>query len=242
MTYKCVIVDDEELARELIQSHLEEFPDFEVISTCKNAIEARMVLQEHQIDLLFLDIEMPVLKGTDFYKNLIHKPHVIFTTAHRDYAIEGYELDAVDYLLKPITIDRFFKGIEKFINHRVGKTQPSSSSYSPPTSTTAPPFIFISKDRKQVRLHLDTILFIESLKDYIAIHTTTGKYTIKYSITGFLKQLDPRFLRIHRSYIVNTDKIAAFTKQDVEIGQQEIPIGETYKEEVELFFNGAKNP
>lgn len=238
MKYKCVIVDDEALARELIQSHVEELSDFEVLAICKNAIEARKVLQQNAVDLLFLDIEMPVLKGTDFYKNLMHKPNVIFTTAHRNYAIEGFDLNAVDYLLKPITFERFFRAIEKFVNQRRPPAVPPPPSASS-TVVSPPAFIFIPKDRKQVKLHLDTIIFIESLKDYISIHTPTEKHTIKYSMTAFLRQLDRRFLRTHRSFIVNSDKVTAYTKQDVEIGRREIPIGETYKEDVERFFKNG---
>lgn len=232
MKYKCAIVDDEALARELIESHLSEFSDFEIVAICKNAIEARKILQENQIDLLFLDIEMPVLKGTDFYQNLLNKPNVIFTTAHRNYAVEGFNLNAVDYLLKPITFERFFKAIEKFMDQRAPKCSPPAPS---PIPTPYNPYIFISKDRKQVKLSLETILFIESLKDYITIHTTTQKHTIKYSITAFTKLLDKRFLRIHRSFVINTDKVTAYTKQDIEIGKLEIPIGETYKKVLEQF-------
>lgn len=113
--YKCVIVDDEELARNLIQNHLNQLDDFEIVAICESAIEASKVLQQQQVDLLFLDIELPVLRGTDFFKNLINKPKVIFTTAYRDYALDGFDLNAVDYLLKPITFGRFFKAIEKFL-------------------------------------------------------------------------------------------------------------------------------
>ena len=118
MAYKCLIIDDEELARELIETHLSLLTDFEVVASCASAIEARKVLQEHSVDLLFLDIEMPVLKGTHFFKNLLHKPSVIFTTAYRDYALDGFELNAVDYLLKPITFERFFNATEKFLNQQ----------------------------------------------------------------------------------------------------------------------------
>jgi len=116
MKYKCLVVDDEELARGLIENHLSQLPQFEVIASCASALEARGIIQESQIDLIFLDIEMPVLKGTDFFKNLIQKPKVVFTTAYRDYAIDGFELNAVDYLLKPITFQRFLKLQKNFLN------------------------------------------------------------------------------------------------------------------------------
>lgn len=233
MTYTCVIVDDEELARELMENHLSQLSDFKLVATCESAIEASKVLQQQQIDLLFLDIEMPVLKGTDFFKNLIHKPHVIFTTAHRDYALDGFELNAVDYLLKPITFGRFFKAIEKFLELQTTKqTQPISVETS-----TKPDSIFIRKDRKQVKVFFNDILYIESIKDYIKINLKDENHMIKHSITSFLELLDERFLRTHRSYIVNKDKITAYTKHDVEIGSIEIPISESYKAKVEDSFN-----
>lgn len=222
--YKCVIVDDEELARNLIQNHLSQLNGFEILAVCESAIEASSVLQQNQVDLLFLDIEMPVLKGTDFFNNLINKPKVIFTTAHRDYALDGFELNAVDYLLKPITFGRFFKAVEKFLALQPIVKQESDLS---PSSTSD--FIFIRKDRKQVKVFFDDILYVESVKDYIKIHFENEFYMVKYSITAFLKELDSRFLRIHRSFIVNKNKITAYTKYDVEIGEVEIPIGESYK-------------
>lgn len=226
MMYKCVIVDDEELARNLIQNHLSQLDDFEVVAICESAIEASKVLQQEEVDLLFLDIEMPVLRGTDFFKNLIHKPKVIFTTAHRDYALDGFELNAVDYLLKPITFGRFFKAIEKFLE--LQPTQKRESNLSENGSNIES--MFIRKDRKQVKVFLDDILYIESVKDYIRIHTKDENHMIKHSMTSFLELLDTRFLRVHRSYIVNQDKITAYTKHDIEIGKIEIPIGERYKD------------
>jgi len=223
--YKCLIVDDEAWARDLIEGHLAQLADFELVASCSSAIEANRLLKEHSIDLLFLDIEMPVLKGTDFFKNLVHKPSVIFTTAHRNYALDGFDLNAVDYLLKPITFDRFFKATEKFLNQN--RTAKIVSSESDTSKRNA--YIFIRKNRKQVKVFLEEINYIESLKDYIQIHLTTEKHVVKYSISSFQALLDERFLRIHRSFIVNMDKITAYTKQDVEIGRIEIPIGESYR-------------
>lgn len=228
MSYKCVIIDDEELARELIETHLKQLDNFELVASCKSAIEASSILKEHQVDLLFLDIEMPVLKGTDFFKNLLNKPKVIFTTAYRNYAIEGFELNAVDYLLKPIVFQRFFKAIEKFLA--------SENTYKTTNKTEKTfinkDFIYIRNERKQVKIKFDDILYIESLKDYIKIHLTDRNYITKYSISAFYRELDNRFLRTHRSYIVNQNKITAYTKNDIEIGDFEIPIGENYKQDV----------
>lgn len=226
MKYRCIIVDDEELARELIETHLKQFDQFRILATCKSAIEASKVLATQQVDLLFLDIEMPVLKGTDFLKSLNNVPKVIFTTAYRDYAIEGFELNAVDYLLKPIVFGRFFKAIQKFLE----SVQPMVSN----VVETHPlkDYIYVQADRKNIKVELDHILFVESLKDYVKIHLAEGSLLTKNGITAFHEQLDSRFLRIHRSYLVNKNAVTAFTKQDIEIDGIELPIGDSYKEGV----------
>ncbi len=226
--YKCIIVDDEELARELIQTHLSQLPGFELLASCESAIEASKILQKQSVDLLFLDIEMPVLKGTDFFKNMVNKPKVIFVTAYRDYALDGFELNAIDYLLKPITFGRFFNAIEKFKASQHINAE-HSAVLSPKTD-----HIFVTKDRKQVKVVFDNILYIESIKDYVTIHQTDTKITTKFSMSAFEKLLDQRFVRIHRSYIINRDKITAYTKQDVEIEQIELPIGNNYKKYLAL--------
>ena len=218
MKYKCIIVDDEELARELIESHLSKFNDFELIASCDSALEAHQVLKTQEVDLIFLDIKMPVLKGTAFFKDLTTKPKVIFTTAYREYAVEGFELNATDYLLKPITFSRFFKAIERFTENV--------------KSAKKDDYIYVQANKKNVKILFDAILYIESIKDYIRIHTENEKIMIKHGLNTFLEKLDNRFLRVHRSYIVNTDKITAFTKKDIEIGTIEIVIGDYYKADV----------
>ncbi|TPN88958.1 LytR/AlgR family response regulator transcription factor [Aquimarina algicola] len=226
MKYTCLIVDDEELARDLIKNHLDQLDHFELVGMCESAIEASQILKNQKIDLLFLDIEMPVLRGTDFFRNIINKPNVIFTTAYRDYAVDGFELNAIDYLLKPITFSRFFKAIEKFlelqssksINHLIDIKEDQKRDY-----------IFVRKERKQVKIFFDEILCVESVRDYIKIKTESGNHLVKYSLTAFIENLDNNFIRTHRSYVVNIKKITAYTKNDVEIGKIEIPIGERYK-------------
>lgn len=226
MLYKCLIVDDESLARELIETHLSQLDNFKLIASCSSALEAHKVLQSETIDLIFLDIEMPVLKGTDFLKILKHKPKVIFTTAYRDYAIEGFDLNAVDYLLKPITFLRFFQAIEKF-------TEANKSSITLVENTTIDEaYIFVQSNKKNIKVLFDDVNYIESIKDYIKIHLQDASIMVKHGITAFQERLDTRFLRVHRSYIVNTTKITAFTKQDIEIGNKEIPIGDFYKANV----------
>jgi len=225
--YRCVVIDDEALGRELIATHLNQLDQFQLVASCASAIEASEVLQRETVDLLFLDIEMPVLKGTDFYQGLLHKPKVIFTTAYRDYAVDGFELEAVDYLLKPIVFARFFKAIERFLaaqNNGAAKDE----------TVTAPSieFIFVRVNRKNVRLVLSDVLFVQSLKDYVQVHTSNGVFTVKDSISNFTKQLSPDFVRVHRSYVVNRQRVSAVTRYDVEIGDVEIPISDSYRDSV----------
>ncbi len=227
MSYQCVIIDDEPLARELLEGYLEKIPDFELVASCPSAIDASTILSKNKVDLLFLDIEMPLLKGTDFFKNLVHKPEVIFTTAYRDYAIDGFELNALDYLLKPIFFERFFQAIQKFLKQadKVGVGDSSETIISKSA------YLFVNKAKKQIKVVFDDILYAESLKDYIKIHLKgEDPLLVKESISAFEQRLDHRFIRLHRSYIVNSEKITAYTKNDVEIGRMEIPIGNNYKD------------
>lgn len=219
--YKCIVVDDEELARRLIKRHLSELEDFELVASCESAIEALKIIKEESIDLMFLDIEMPLLKGTDFLKNLNQKPKVIFTTAYREYALEGFELNVVDYLLKPINFTRFLKAIEKFLESTNKVIESSVSKY-----------IYIQSNKKNIKIVLDDVLYIESLKEYVQIHFKNRKVIFKGGITAFEQKLDHHFVRVHRSYIVNINKITAYTKSDIEIERIEIPIGDSYKDRV----------
>ncbi|MBB6521139.1 LytR/AlgR family response regulator transcription factor [Pseudoteredinibacter isoporae] len=221
--YQCLIVDDESLGRELIAAHLQQLPQFDIVSMCSSAIEASQILNQKSIDLLFLDIEMPVLKGTDFYGSLTHKPKVIFTTAHRDYALDGFELEAVDYLLKPITFSRFFKAVERFLAQQESPKVSSSSVAS---------HLFVRCDRKEVKIYFDDVLYIRGLKDYIEIHTTKRKLVVKSSLSSFFEKLPSHFIKTHRSYIVNPAHISAYTKHDIEIDDREIPIGDSFQDDV----------
>jgi two-component system LytT family response regulator len=221
-TIKCLIVDDEKLARSLIAAHLKQMNGFELVGSCASAIEASQYLNEQHIDLMFLDIEMPVLKGTDFYQSLSHKPSVIFTTAYREYAIDGFELEAVDYLLKPITFARFFKAIERF----KGRKLTASTAVNQPTSPQE--HIFIRCDRKTVKVNLSEICYIQAMKDYLQIHTRQETLVTKATLKGLLASLPHEFIQVHRSYVINQHQITAFTNHDIELGECEIPIGETY--------------
>jgi len=222
---RCLLVDDEPLAISLLQKHVKQLDFLEVTATCPNALKALEVLKKSEIDLMFLDIRMPAISGIDFLKMLHHPPKVIITTAYREYALDGYDLDIVDYLLKPITFDRFFKAIERYMRND-NLTVPSSTSL-----TDAQAALYIKSAHKNVRLNPDDILYMESMKDYVKICTAEGTITTKYKISDMDAQLTGKgFLRVHRSFIINMKHLTAFTASDVEIGKIEIPIGESYKE------------
>lgn len=229
MNAKCVIIDDEPLAIELIKDHISKFSDLEIVGTASNAIEGFELLKAQQVDLIFLDIQMPMLTGIEFLKSLSDSPKVIFTTAYREYALESYELEVVDYLLKPISFDRFFKAINKYF-----KTTESKSAAIPagPGPEEDSGYIYVNMNKKHYKVLFADILYAESIKDYVRIHTAHAKIVTKDKISDFANKLPPHFLRTHRSYIVNTQKITAFTNQDIEIGDLEIPIGISYKQNV----------
>jgi DNA-binding LytR/AlgR family response regulator len=224
---QCIIIDDEPLARALIEAHIDKIPNLEVIANCVNALEGFEVLKSRQVDLIFLDIQMPLLTGIEFLKSLSNPPKVIFTTAYREYAIESYELEVVDYLLKPISFDRFFKAINKYF-----KTVDSQEKKEVEVSEKDSAFMYVNANKKHHKVLFSEILYAESLKDYIQIHTKEATIVTKDKISDFEKKLPKCFLRIHRSYIVNKDKITAYTSHDIEIGKLEIPIGVSYKKQV----------
>lgn len=227
-TIKCIAIDDEPLALEVIQAHIAQIPDLELLATFPNPVEASAILQTAEIDLLFLDIEMPLVSGIDFLKSLHNPPKVIFTTAYRNYALESYELDVVDYLLKPISFARFFKAVNKYKNTN-GTTVSATTSQE---DNNTHDHIYVNANKKFVKTRFEDILYVESVKDYIRIHTKEQRIMTKESLSQFEQKLPKGFLRIHRSFIVNLAKVTAFTKVDVEINALEIPIGASYKEKV----------
>lgn len=232
-----MIVDDEPLALDVLETFIQRLDNLVLVCRCNNAVEAYNCLQSEHIDLLFLDIQMPKLTGIDFLKSLANPPKVIFTTAYRDYAVEGFELNAVDYLLKPIAFKRFLKAVSKVTAPEPQAIQaapaPASVQIAPAGQGYQEAFIYLKADKKMVKVMLSDILFIESLKDYIRVKTET-KEIISYQKISFLEEKLPtdKFLRIHRSFIVALDKIQAFSASAVDIGQTEIPIGRFYKNEV----------
>jgi len=226
----CLLVDDEPLAMDVIASYLEKVTGFEVVAKCKNALEAFEILQTQEIDLIFLDIQMPQLNGIEFVKTLTNPPKIIFTTAHRDYAIEGFELDAIDYLLKPISFGRFMKAINKIQRKPAVATIVTPESI--PVSSNTVPFLYIKMDKKILKVYLDKISYIESQKDYVRIVLEDDNDVVTKQKISYLEQRLPsgQFLRIHRSYIVAVNKITAFSSINIEIDKIELPIGRSYKQ------------
>lgn len=231
MGIKCMVVDDEPLAIRVLEKHIMKVPDLELVATFDNAIDAGQFLQNESIDLLFLDIQMPVVTGIDFIKNTRIQPKVILTTAYREYALEGYELDIIDYLLKPISFIRFYKAINKYRVLYTTKTPTIKSS----EMDIASDHIFVNSNKMMIRIAFNDMLFVDSIKDYVRIHTATDTIITKDKISAFVQKLPSNFLRVHRSYIINTEKIAALTAKDVVLlGGMEIPIGASYKEKMKL--------
>jgi len=226
----CIIADDEALAREVIGSHVSKIDRLHIVTTCNNGAAVFNALKTHKTDLLFLDIEMPHLTGIELLRTLKNPPAVIITTAYREYALEGYELNVIDYLLKPISFERFLKAIDKYeLLANAGNNQPAAPVVDTVKTSDGEAFIYIKSNKKMIRLMLKDILFIEGLKDYVKIHTN-GQSLITYqTLTYFDEKLPANsFIRVHRSYIVSADHISAYTASHIEIGKVSIPIGNTY--------------
>jgi DNA-binding LytR/AlgR family response regulator len=227
----CLAVDDEPPALEVLKKFIKSVHTLELAATCADAIEAINFLQTKPVDLIFLDIKMPELLGTDFIRSLKNPPRVIFTTAFRKYAIEGFELDAVDYLLKPISFDRFLRAVNKVMQTSLSDTK--AGDETPNRNPGFPGYISFRSDRKMIKVALNDILYIESIKDYIKVITAAGTIITKQSISSVVEMLPGEmFIRIHRSYIVSVNKIESYNNELVWIGKQELPISRMYRHEV----------
>jgi len=238
MKTRCLIVDDEPLARELIRAHVEKLENFEIVDQCGDAMKALNVLREKQVDLIFMDIQMPQITGIDFLKTLKHPPKVIITTAYREYALEGFELDVVDYLLKPITFERFLKSVNKYYQITQDEVQVITNSAA--DRITDESFIYIRENKKVVKIHLSEIRYIEGLSEYVQIFTEKRKIITKTSMVQMEEKLpSDSFLRIHKSFIVSIGKIEAFTANTIEIQGKELPIGRSFKNGVLSALNFA---
>lgn len=231
MKIKTLIVDDEPHALEVIEQYAANFDELEIVAKCNNAIEAFQIVKQHKIDLIFLDIKMPGLTGTDFIRSLKNPPKVIFTTAYQDYALEGFDLNAVDYLLKPIAFDRFLQAIDKLLTLIKGNPQKISIAEKP-ADQKSDVFLYLRVERKMVKVNVKEIYWVESLKDYIKVILKDRVLISKQKIS-LLEELLPKnqFVRIHRSFIVSIAKIEGFHSYAVEVLGKELPIGRNYKTE-----------
>jgi len=230
----CLIVDDEELARNLVENYVNRLPHLNIVGKCANPFEAMQALQEDRVDLIFLDIQMPELTGIEFLKTLSQKPMVIFTTAYKEYAMQGYELDVVDYLLKPFRFERFLQAVNK-ASKQIKTLTPNEGNNVAASSTEEKQkdYILVKSDYKVFRLFYKDIYYIESMREYVAYHTAEGR-TLSL---GSLKKLESelpleQFMRIHKSYIANKTKIKALEGNMVHLGETKLPIGASYKDEV----------
>jgi len=216
---KCVVVDDEPMAREILETYIAKTPNLELIANCKNASEAILFLQENVVDVFFLDINMPEISGLSLAKLINQKVQIIFTTAYREYAIDGFNLNVVDYLLKPISFDRFLQAVQK-----VGQSEITEKNTD---------FMFVRSDRKMVKIDFNSVLYIESLSDYVKIFTSEKTIVIRETISSLEEKLpSKKFIRIHRSFIISLQNITSYTNEFIEINQKALPISRSYKESV----------
>jgi DNA-binding LytR/AlgR family response regulator len=235
---KVIIVDDEPLAQDVLETYVEKVPDLHLVKKCSNALEANETLKTEEIDLMFLDIQMPQLTGIDFLKTLVNPPTVIFTTAYPNYAIEGFELNALDYLLKPISLDRFMKAVNKAteqinIQRKISDNEASSTN----EGKVAEDFTFVKADKKLVKVNYDNVIYIEGLKDYVIIRQDDDRVITLQTMKSLESKLPTEiFRRIHRSYIVNLNRINAIVGNMVEVIEKgkakHLPIGKNYREEL----------
>lgn len=236
-----IIVDDEPLAQDVLETYIEKVPDLKLMAKCSNAFEANEALKEHDIDLMFLDIQMPQLTGIDFLKTLSKPPQVVFTTAYPNYAIEGFELNALDYLLKPISVDRFMKAVNKAIE-QIELQRKDTEPAAAPAEADGPDFFFVKADKKLVKVKFDDIIYIEGLKDYVIIRMDDSRVITLQTMKSLEEKLPSEiFRRIHRSYIVNLDRINAVVGNMIEVTEKgkakHLPIGKNYREELLALIN-----
>ncbi|MEN8139428.1 MAG: LytTR family DNA-binding domain-containing protein [Bacteroidota bacterium] len=224
MNSRCIIVDDEPLAIKVIEGFLSNIKTFDIVATFTNPMDALEIIQSGDIDVVFLDINLPLINGMELIKTLHNPPLIVITTAYREYAVESFELDVLDYLVKPIPFNRFMKAVNKINSALSNKTGSIEDNRD---------HIFINIDKKMVKIYLDEILYVESLKDYIKINTSTGKHVVHQTLTSFTDMLPPEtFIRTHRSFTISIPKVEAVVGNTVEIEGNQIPIGRNYVQEV----------
>jgi len=221
LTIRCVVTDDEPVARKGLQGYIEKISFLDLVAVCEDAIQLNTVLKQEQVDLLFLDIEMPYITGIEFLKNLSHSPKVIFTTAYERYAIQGYELDVLDYLLKPISADRFLKAVNK------------AYDYFQTKQNNEQPYFFVKTDNKLEKIQFAEILFVEAMENYVAIYTDDKKIITHSTLKAVQDKLpDNQFIHPHKSYVVNINRINAIEGNILHVSKYEVPVSKYQKEEV----------
>jgi two-component system, LytTR family, response regulator len=228
----CIAVDDEPLALELLEDNISKVPFLELVAKCSNAMEAMKVLQERSVDLIFLDIQMPGLTGLQFIQSMAIKPMIILITAYEKYALQGFNLDVTDYLVKPVSLDRFIKACNKAWEIHQLKNKPQTNNSS---SAQLPDYFFVNVDYSLLKINFADIIWIEGLKDYVKIHlkNTSKSIITRISMKSIEEQLpSAKFLRIHKSYIVSVEQITAVRKNSVFIKEMELPVGDNYRETV----------
>ncbi len=234
---RCLIVDDEPLALDALSVLIGKIPELEIAGRCRDAVEALGILHREKVDLLFLDIQMPELSGLEMLRSLSVPPSVIFTTAYREYAVEAFDLDVVDYLVKPVSLERLIKAVNRYHDRTRHQQREENPSGEPGSGT-----VMIYSNKKTHRVRTGDILFIEGLKDYALVHTGSGRLVTRQTMKNLESLLSPhRFIRVHRSWIVPLERISSWTGYSVNIGNKEIPIGKTYRKSVMDTLEG-KNP
>ena len=230
MKIRCLLIDDEPPALKILARYINDIAALEIAGQCNNALEAIEVLRQKKVDVIFLDIKMPRVIGTEFFKNLAHPPKVIFVTAYREYAVDGFELDAVDYLVKPVSFERFLKAVTKL--NRILGSEMTTTSIEPVPSAEA--FVYVKMDKGMNKIFVNEIKYIESCKDFVKIFLNDGKkLLVKQSISSIENLLsEHKFLRVHRSYIISLDKVSGYSGLSVKLKDSEIPIGRLYKQVV----------
>lgn len=228
MKIKCLLVDDEPLALDALESLIQKIPELEIIGKCQNAVDALQLIHNEKIDLLLLDIQMPEITGIELLKSLAHPPRVIFTTAYREYAVEAFELDVIDYLVKPISLERLIRSINRY-HDRISQQNSLQTSGSEPSSKR----ITIYSDKKNYRVKTSSILYVEGLKDYAMVYTDNGRLITRQTLKNLEDILsDEDFIRVHRSYIVPFHRLDSWTTYSVSIKDKEIPVGRTYRKTI----------
>lgn len=230
--YKCLVIEDEPLAQDVLKKYIHDHPSLELAAICGDALEAQQLLAKQPVPLLFLDINLPRLSGTGFLKTLSHPPLVIFTTAYPEFAAEGFELDAIDYLVKPFSFERFLKAVNKALEKLERKMTDKPST---------PASIFIKADKKVYKINLDDILYLEALDDYVKLVTAQASYLVNDTLKSLQEELPAsHFMRVHKSYIISKNSIVFFEGNYVRIGEKDIPIGASYREEIFARLRGGK--